>query len=92
VSSTWSRELGLPSCPITVDRIGKMMEYQLDNEMFLHDFEKLYSQKVHRIAFMYVCVSFTCLLMWCMVSFVIAKSYVSPIPRGDFEVRKNILR
>ena len=26
------------------------MEYQLDNEMFLHDFEKLYSQKVHRIA------------------------------------------
>jgi chromosome condensin MukBEF MukE localization factor len=78
VSSTWGRELGLPSCPITVDTIGKMMEYQLDNEMFLHDFDKMLEMICrYYIAFIiYVCVSFTCLLMGCMVSFVIAKSYV----------------
>jgi len=54
------------------------MEYQLDNEMFLHDFDKMLEMICrYYIAFIiYVCVSFTCLLMGCMVSFVIAKSYV----------------
>ncbi len=71
MNSTCSRELGLPSCPITVDTIGKMMEYQLDNEMFLYEFKKVVEMivgdrflRVHCIAFIiYVCVSFTSLLM-----------------------------
>ena len=41
-----ARESGMPSCPVAVDTIGKMMEYQLDNEMFLYDFEKVLEKTV----------------------------------------------
>ena len=72
------------------------MDYQLDSEMFLYEFKKVVEMivgdrflRVHCIAFIiYVCVSFTSLLMGWMVSFGIAKSYVSPIRRGDLNIQR----